>query len=82
MCIRDRYKVDQQTGDLKLLGHESTKGDGPRNFSLSPDGKFVLVANQKTNNIVSYQRDAATGLLSFLGEIDAPTPVCILFDPL
>ncbi len=72
-------KIASDDGSLGLIGHESTKGDGPRNFSLSPDEKFLIVANQNTNNIVSYSRDLETGLLTFVDEIKAPTPVCILF---
>lgn len=72
------FKI-QDDGALKLVAHESTRGDHPRNFSLSPDDKFLLVANKNTNNIVSFKRDAATGLLTFVDEIKAPSPVCILF---
>ena len=73
------FEVDNQEGSLKLIGHESTKGDSPRNFSLSPNEDFLLVANQLTNNIVSFKRDKNTGLLDFTHQIKAPTPVCILF---
>jgi len=70
----------QDNAELKLVGFESTRGDHPRNFSLSPDDKFLLVANKNTNNIVSFKRDTATGLLTFVAEIKAPSPVCILFE--
>ena len=73
------FKVNNSDGSLKLLGHESTKGDSPRNFSLSPDNKYLLVANQRSNNIVSFERDKTSGLLTFANEIEAPTPVCIVF---
>lgn len=66
-------------GSLNLVGHESTRGDGPRNFSLSPDDEYLLVANQHTKNIISFKRDKTTGLLNYVSEIKAPTPVCILF---
>ncbi len=64
---------------MDLVGHESTRGDCPRNFSLSPDENYLLVANQHTKNIVSFNRDKVTGLLNYITEIKAPTPVCILF---
>jgi len=73
------FKVNMQNGSLSLLGYQSTYGGDPRNFSLSPDGKFIVVANQNTNNIVSLKRDEISGLLSYNNEIEAPTPVCILF---
>lgn len=73
------YKVDEATGTLTLVGFESVKGKNPRNFSLTPDNKFLLVANQDTNNIISFKRDKNTGKLSFVDEIKASKPVCILF---
>lgn len=73
------FEVDIHTGNLNLVGHESTRGDGPRNFSLSPDDNYLLVANQHTNNIVSFKRDKVSGLLNYISEVEAPTPVCILF---
>jgi 6-phosphogluconolactonase len=73
------YQINKKDGSLTLVGHESVKGDGPRNFSLSPDGEFLLVANQRSNNIVSFKRDAKIGTLKFVSEIPAPAPVCLLF---
>jgi 6-phosphogluconolactonase len=65
---------------LHLVGFEPTKGEEPRNFKLSPDEKFLLVANQNSDNIISFKRDIETGLLTFVNEINAPAPVCILFE--
>ncbi len=71
-------KVNED-GSLTLLGNKGCGGDGPRNFALSPDENFILVANQHTNNIVTLKRDPVTGLLKYVSQIEAPTPVCILF---
>jgi len=73
------YKVNANNGSLTLIDHQSTLGNGPRNFSLSPNDNYLLVANQHTNNIVSFKRDKNTGLLTSMDQIEAPTPVCILF---
>lgn len=73
------YKVHPTNGTLTTIGYESVLGKHPRNFSLSPDEKFLLVANQDTNNIVSFKRDVETGKLTFISEVAAPMPVCILF---
>ena len=73
------FSANTEDGSLTTVGHVSTRGDGPRNFSLSPDGEYLLVANQHTQNIVSFKRDKTTGLLTFVHECNAPTPVCILF---
>lgn len=73
------FEVDEQTGLLKLQMHQETHGNWPRNFSFSPDERYILVANQNSNNIVSFKRNKSTGLLKYETEIEAPTPVCILF---
>ncbi len=73
------FKINPNNGNLLPMGHTSTKGRTPRNFSLSPDENFLLVANQDSNSIVSFKRNHQTGSLEFVDEIAAPTPVCILF---
>lgn len=75
-------EVSPENGELKLIGHESVHGDWPRSFSLSPDEKFLLVANQNSSNITSFSRDKETGLLEYIDQIVAPDPVCILFTSL
>lgn len=57
------FSIDAKTGMLTLIGHQSTLGDHPRNFTLDPTGKFLLVANQVTGNIVVFKRNPKTGLL-------------------
>lgn len=67
-------------GRLENLFQVSTRGDGPRNFAITPDGKYVLVAHQFSNNIVIFERDKKTGALTDTGErIDVGAPVCVVF---
>ncbi len=67
-------------GCLEFLSQQTTRGDGPRNFAMSPDGNFLLVAHQFSNNIVLFKRDKKTGFLTDTGErIDVGAPVCIVF---
>ncbi|MCB9247867.1 MAG: lactonase family protein [Ignavibacteriales bacterium] len=73
------FNVNDLDGSLRLVNINPCGGSWPRNFSLSPDEEYLLVANQKTNNIVSFKRDKKTGLLKYSSEIEAPNPVCILF---
>lgn len=73
------YKVEEEGASLSPLGHQSTHGNTPRNFSLSPDDHFLLVANQNSNNIVAFERNASSGLIKYIAETEAPSPVCILF---
>lgn len=67
-------------GRLKKLGIQPTGGEWPRNFTLSPDGNFLLVANQRSDNIVVFRIDKTTGMLSPTGfEAEVPSPVCLKF---
>lgn len=73
------FKVNTNNGALKIVDYQTVLGKHPRNFSFSPDEDFLLVANQDTDNIVSFKRDKTSGKLTFVDEIAAPMPVCILF---
>lgn len=57
------YAVNPNDGSLKFLQRRKVEGDHPREFTLDPSGRFVLIADQKSNAIVVLQRDPVTGLL-------------------
>jgi len=72
------YAVNPADGTLSLIGHQSTLGKGPRNFSITPDGNHLIVANQGSDEMVIFSRNMETGLLTDTGKrITVPTPVCI-----
>lgn len=72
------FSIDAFTGILTNKGYQAITGAQPRNFIIDPGGKYLLVANQKTNNIVVYKRDLLTGLLQpTLQQIEVPSPVCL-----
>lgn len=73
------FAVNQDNGKLTVIAQEPTKGQNPRNFTLSPDENYLLVANQTTQNIVSFKRDKNTGKLTYTDQIKAHMPVCLLF---
>jgi len=67
-------------GKLENYFMVSTRGDGPRNFAITPDGKYLLIAHQFSDNIVIFKRDNKTGILTDTGErIEVGAPVCLLF---
>jgi 6-phosphogluconolactonase len=76
MVVFKRNKLD---GTIEKIQTMPVHGDWPRNFMLDPTGKFLLVANQKSNNISVFSIDLATGKLAFLRDVKAPSPVCLLF---
>jgi 6-phosphogluconolactonase len=67
-------------GKLTFKQQISTDGDGPRNFAITPDGEYVFVGHQMTDNIIIFKRDVNTGLLTVTGKkIEVGAPVCLLF---
>jgi 6-phosphogluconolactonase len=76
------FSIDPARGTLKLAGKTSTQGKTPRNFAIDPTGKFLMAANQESNNIVVFKIDTATGGLTPTGQtVEVPSPVCITFVP-
>ena len=74
------FKVDPSTGALTPMEKSGTGGKTPRNFTLDPSEKWMLVADQNSNNLAIFKRDGATGKLPNEGKkVDCPTPMCIVF---
>jgi len=73
------FSIDPNSGKIKQIGQESTRGEIPRNFTLSPNDDYLLVANQNSQDIVAFRRDVNTGKLQYTDQIKAFKPVCLLF---
>lgn len=70
----------QLDGLLKKEDTFSVMGEGPRNFNITPDGSFLLVANQNSDEVVIFRRNTLNGKLIDTGNrIPVSTPSCILF---
>lgn len=53
-------------GLLNYVGYTAT-GPHPRNFNITPNGRYVLVCCRDNDSVEVYARDASTGLLTFTG---------------
>jgi 6-phosphogluconolactonase len=74
------FSVAESTGALELVQVVPTEGDWPRNFSLDPTGRWLLVANQRSDSVVVFGRDPDTGRLTLPRQrIAIPSPVCLRF---
>nr|WP_166361904.1 lactonase family protein [Pseudomonas akapageensis] len=76
------FAIAPGNGQLKPLQRRSVEGDHPREFSLDPSGKFVLIANQKSNEITVLKRDPRTGLLGKTVQklaIDSPSDLKFIY---
>ncbi|ELI6426975.1 lactonase family protein [Vibrio harveyi] len=57
-------------------------GAFPRDFVLSRDGQWMLVANQHSNNVASFHRNPETGVITPTGySCDIGAPVCLVEKP-
>ena len=73
-------EIVAETGLLRVVQHHPTGGSWPRNFALSPDGRFLLVENQRSGDVVTLAIDPASGRLSPTGQVlKVPAPVCLVF---
>lgn len=74
------FKADFKTGSLTPIGRTSCGGKIPRNFTLDPTERWMLVANQDSNLLSVFARDPQTGALANEGKsFKAAAPMCILF---
>jgi len=68
---------------LELKGNVSCEGDWPRNFAISPDGWFMLIANQRSGTIDLFKIDQDTYMPEYTGNsVEINSPSCIIFVPL
>lgn len=74
------FSTNGESKKLKVVDFVSVEGDWPRNFVLSPNGRFMIVANQRSGNINVFKINPETGIPIFTGnEIKLPSPVCLEF---
>jgi 6-phosphogluconolactonase (cycloisomerase 2 family) len=71
------FSINPKDGRLTGIGYQKT-GIHPRNFILSPNGKFLLCANRDSNNIQVFAVNVETGLLEDTGKVILlEKPVCL-----
>jgi 6-phosphogluconolactonase len=74
------FSINGRDGNLSARGSSSSFGNWPRHFALSCTDELVVVANQKSNNLVSCRFNAeADMMLSMSVNISVISPVCVLF---
>ncbi|WP_028696287.1 lactonase family protein [Pseudomonas cremoricolorata] len=74
------YRVSPDDGRLSLVQRRASEGDHPREFALDPDGHFLLVANQHSDEIVVLRRDPREGTLGeVVQRLPQPAPSALVF---
>jgi len=73
------FAIDPEKGTLTKIGYQHT-GIHPRNFAITPNGKYLLVACRDDNKIQVFERNEATGELTETAQgIEVDKPTCIVF---
>ncbi len=73
------FAVDQEEGTLTRVGYQLT-AEHPRNFVITPNGDYLLVAGRNDDKIQVFSVDRETGLLTNTGkDIRVAQPACLKF---
>jgi 6-phosphogluconolactonase (cycloisomerase 2 family) len=71
------FSIHPDNGTLTQVAYQPT-GIHPRNFIITPNGKFLLCANRDSNSIQLFEIDKETGLLRDTKKvIERHKPVCL-----
>jgi 6-phosphogluconolactonase len=74
------FSVNVQTGELAFVEIVKTGGKSPRNFALSPDGRWLVCGHQDTPLLTVFRVDGATGRIARAASTANVTAcVCVLF---
>ena len=75
------FRANAKTGKLTPMKRSNCGGKTPRNFTLDPTERWMLVANQDSNLISVFARDPASGALAdeVKSSVGAEAPMRILF---
>jgi 6-phosphogluconolactonase len=72
------YRLSEENGAISLASTISCAGRTPRNLAITPSGRHLFCANQDSNRINIFERNATDGSLIDSGKfIETGTPTCI-----
>lgn len=75
------FAVDRRTGLLSRLGYQPTAAH-PRQFNITPNGRYLLCCCRDSDKIQVFRRDLLTGLLTDTHkDIPVSRAVCVQFTP-
>ena len=74
------FETDPETGHLKVIEVEPTRGEWPRNINMDDSGKWLFAAGMRSNTVTIFSIDQLIGNLEFVpGNIHSIAGVsCIL----
>jgi 6-phosphogluconolactonase len=74
------FAANERSGRLTFVQNVSAGGKVPRGLGIDPTGRWLITANQKSENVVEFKIEAETGKLSPTGqELKIGSPVDVKF---
>ena len=58
------FAVNETSGRLSYVQHQSTLGSIPRGFGIDPSGAYLLAGNQKSDSVAVFRIDQKSGRLT------------------
>jgi len=71
------FRFDADAESLELVESVPSSGREPREFIFSPDGRFLVVADQDSDSLVVMEFNEAEPGLEQISSAPVPTPVCL-----
>lgn len=72
------FVIHADTHELYAIQRIKTEGKTPRSFEITPDGKYILIANQDSDNVTIF-KVLPDGTLQKTGaQLQIPTPVHVV----
>ena len=76
------FRADPANGNLSWVQNLPSGGRTPRNFDLSPDGRWLVCGHQDSTELTVFAVDPEQGTLTPTGHsATVPCCVCVLFVP-
>ena len=66
-----------ENGMPALLTEVSSRGEWPRDVQFSPDGRYLVCANQHSGTLTAFEIE--NGHLEYRSELRIPAPSCVVF---
>lgn len=72
------YKIKKD--NLEMIQNISCEGKIPRDLELDKTGKYLLVANQDSNDVAIFKRNKRTGKIAYIRKKVMESPTCIIVE--
>lgn len=70
------YKINKY-GYLKKVNYFDVKGKTPRDFNVVKNGKYIIIGNEDTNEVVTFKMNYNKSIISYINKVTIEKPVCI-----